>query len=136
MQGGDTTHRSEPLDQRSSALLATQAHPERSSHPHATHPVPALAEAADLASVSFSLVYRRVEAGEVLSERDASGVITMARRGLKLLGKRPKARRRRSAPSDVGPCRVPLPGHSPLRGSPACLLTGAQPDLEPAGSRG
>ena len=50
-----------------------------------------LQAAAELAGVSYSLVYRRVEAGEVPSERDASGVITVARLDLKLLGRRPKA---------------------------------------------
>jgi hypothetical protein len=50
-----------------------------------------LQEAAELAGVSYSLVYRRVEDSEVPSERDASGVITVARRDLKLLAKRPKA---------------------------------------------
>lgn len=50
-----------------------------------------LHDAAELAGVSYSLVYRRVTAGEVPSQRDASGVITVARRDLKLLGKQPKA---------------------------------------------
>jgi hypothetical protein len=50
-----------------------------------------LQEAAELAGVSYSLVYRRVQDDEVPSESDASGVITIARRDLKLLTKRPKA---------------------------------------------
>ena len=50
-----------------------------------------LQEAAERAGVSYSLVYRRVEAGDVPSERNDSGVITVARRDLTLLAKRPKA---------------------------------------------
>jgi hypothetical protein len=47
--------------------------------------------------VSYALVYRRVTAGAVASERDASGVITVARRDLKLLARRPKAETDRRA---------------------------------------
>jgi hypothetical protein len=50
-----------------------------------------LQDAAELAGVSYATAYRRVNAGEVASERDEAGVITVARPDVKALARRPKA---------------------------------------------
>ena len=44
-----------------------------------------LQQAAELAGVSYSAVYRRVTGGELPSQRDASGVVTIARRDVRLI---------------------------------------------------
>lgn len=56
-----------------------------------------LQEAARLAGVSYASAYRRVTAGVVPSERDESGVVTIARRDVRLIKLRPAADNSRRA---------------------------------------